>query len=97
MASRGRGEAGTFLRGSSAASSGVGHAPSYTEAAHSSRTPRIDSGLGRLPRDTLYTRKCGVKVSVAVASKSLQMTGSERFIFIPLFQRCCEVPRKQSW
>ena len=43
----------------------------------------MDSGRGRLPRDTLYTGKCGVKVSVAVASKLVQMTGSERFFSVP--------------
>ena len=80
-----------------AASSSVGYAPSRTKAAYSSRTHRIDSGRGRLLRDTLYTGKCVVKVSVAVASKLLQMTGSERFIFSSLFVRCCEVPPKQSW
>ena len=76
---------GPLVGGSLAASSSVGRAPSHTEAAHSSRTHRIDLGRGRLLRDTLYAGKCGVKVSVAVASKLLQMTGSERFFFNSLF------------
>ena len=55
-ASRGWGEPGTSVGGSPA----VGHAPSHTEAAHSSRKHRIESELGRLLRDTLRTGKCGV-------------------------------------
>ena len=94
---RGGGEAGTSVGGSLAASSSVGHAPSHIEAADSSRTHGIDSKRGRLLRDTIYRGKCGVKVSVAVASKLMQMTGSERFIFGSLFGRCCEVSPKQSW
>ena len=61
----------------------MGHAPSQTDAAHSRKTHRIDAGRGCLLRDTPYTGKCGVKVSVAVASKLLHMTGSERFFAIP--------------
>ena len=34
---------------------------------------------------TPYTGKCGVKVSVAVASQLLQMTGSEGLIFTSIF------------
>ena len=55
------------------------------QAAHSSRMHRIDSGRGRLLRDTLYTGKRVVKVSVAVVSHLLQMTGGERFIFNSFF------------
>ena len=75
------------IGGSLAASSSVGHAPSHTEAAHSGRTHRNDSGRGRLLRDTLYTGKCDVKVSVAVASSLLLMTGSERFIYSSILGR----------
>ena len=42
---RGGGEAGTSVGGSPSASSSVGHATSYTEAAHSSIMHRIDSGM----------------------------------------------------
>ena len=98
---RGGGEAGTSVGDNPAASSGVGHAPPHTEAALSNRTHRTDSERGRLLRDTLYTGKCGGKVSVAVASKLLQMTGSERFFSTPspedVAGRYCEVPPKQSW
>ena len=69
------------------------------------RTQRLPTATERIAliRDvvvfcvTLYTGKCGVKVSVVVASILLQMTGSERFNFNSLFGRCCEVPPKQSW
>ena len=95
-ASRGGGEAGTSVGGSPAASSSVGYAPSHTEAAHSSRTHRIDSEGGRLLRGTLYTEKRGIKVSVAVASQLLQRR-VEIFFFFVCSGRCCEVPPKQSW
>ena len=47
------------MGGSPAASSSVGHAPSHTEAAHSTRTHCVDSGRGRLLL-TLYTQGSAV-------------------------------------
>ena len=57
------------------------------------RTQRLPTAAERIAliRDvvvfcvTFYTGKCGVKVSVAVASQLLQMAGGEGFIFNSLF------------